>query len=125
MSRRDQQRAHDRADNELAEQLLARRQAERTLEDDFDVIVQKADQAVTERRHQQHVKVRVDDGKFQVGQRKRHDDDNAAHRRGPCFFQMALRPVIADLLAEFHPAQQRDQQRSGDHRKDKGYGYGQ
>lgn len=34
---------------------------------------------------------------------------------------MSLRPVVADLLSEFHAAQQRNDERSGNHRKDKGY----
>ena len=105
---------HD-ADDELTEQLLFGCQSQRALEHNFDVIVQKTDQSVSETCDEQNVKFRLAGiSKAQEGNRQGEQNDGSAHRRRSCFFHMGLRSVRPDLLAELEPAQNRNRQRSGD-----------
>ncbi|KAF9119521.1 hypothetical protein BGX30_003794 [Mortierella sp. GBA39] len=117
----DEQVTHDRGEEQLQDKLLLRRQSERTLEHDFNIIIKKSDQAEAKRGYEQYVKIRINDGKFQKSKRKSQNNDDSAHCRRSRLLQMGLRPVVADLLAELHTPKQRNKQRSGNHRENKRY----
>ncbi|MNI63086.1 hypothetical protein D3C73_1184320 [compost metagenome] len=60
-----QQDAQNDAYQELANQLLARSQPQRTLKGDFDIVIQEPDQPIAERSHQKDIEVRIHHRKFQ------------------------------------------------------------
>ena len=99
---------HD-GDEDLAEHLLLRFEAEVALLDDLDVVIEEAQHEVAERDEegQQHSRRqrRRRDRRDHDGQ----DDHDAAHRRRAALGLMALRPFLTDALSEFELVQLRDQ----------------
>ena len=81
-------------------------------------VVEEADRAARQRgaedRQRRHRVVR--DGEER--DRRRRDDQQAAHRRRALLGRVVLRPLLADLLAELVPAQERDEPRAGEDRDD-------
>ena len=91
-------------EEELEEQLPARREAERAALDDLDEVVGEADRGAAERDAEDGQALRVAVGEDEVGDADRGEDDQAAHRRRAGLGVVLLRPLLADVLAELpHP----------------------
>ena len=107
-------------DDDLPQKLLHRLQPLGPLHDDLDVIIQKADDAKSHRdkQHRDHLWI--------IPKIKHGRDDNtaqydqAAHGRRSRFFQMSLRAVIPNLLAELQLVQKGDHNRTQDRADGKG-----
>ena len=79
---------------------------------DLQKIIQKADQCVKKGcDSDRQYKCRICADKNKGADQYRNNDADAAHRRDARFFQMRLRPVFTDLLAEFQFFQDRNKNR--------------
>ena len=91
-------------EDELAEQLPARREAERAAFDDLDVVVGEAERGAAHGDAEDGQALRVAVGEDEVGDADRGEDDQPAHRRRAGLGVVLLRPVLADVLPELaHP----------------------
>lgn len=71
--------------------------------DEFQIVVGKSHGAEADGRHHHQPHVAVGHvGPQERGEHDRKDNENAAHRRRSTLGQVPLRPVVANLLAEFN-----------------------
>ncbi len=89
----------------------ARREAERASLDDLDPVVGEAEPGAAERDEEDGEALGVAVAEHQVGDRDRGEDDQPAHRRRPGLLVVALRALLADLLAELAVAKDLDELR--------------
>lgn len=83
--------------------------------EDFDVVVQKADQPQPDRRNQHQLDIDVVElSEKQYGDENGQQDDYAAHRGRAFLLELSFEPQIADLLTDLFAAQEVDDVASED-----------
>ena len=102
-------RSDDDAEAHLPHDLETALQPLLPVAENLDVVVQTADQAEPDRRHEQQLDVDV----VQLAEEQHRDqdgdeDDDAAHRGGAAFLELSLEPEVADVLADLLAAQEVD-----------------
>ena len=108
-------RSDDDAEAHLPHDLETALQPLLPVAENLDVVVQTADQAEPDRRHEQQLDVDV----VQLAEEQHRDqdgdeNDHAAHRGRAFLLQLALKPEVADLLADLLAAQEVDDRTSKD-----------
>src|SRR5918999_2088864 len=117
------ERADHRRDEGEERQLPAAREAERAAVAGLDEIVDEADQAAGGGGEEEGQRRRRGAGEGEEGERGRDQDQHASHHGRASLGPVALRPLLADLLADLAPAQELDELRADhdrDHHRDDG-----
>ena len=99
-------------EQQLEDELPARREAERAALDDLDEVVGEADRRAAERDAEHGQALRVAVGEHQVGDADRGEDDQPAHRRRAGLGVVLLGALLADVLAELLDPQVLDELRA-------------
>ena len=99
----------DDAETHLPDDLEAPLESLLVVAENLDIVVQTADEAEPEGRHQhqQHVDV-VQPAEEEHGHQHGQQDNDAAHRGGAAFLELAFETEIANLLADLLALQETD-----------------
>lgn len=108
-------RSDDDAEPHLSHDLETALQPLLPVAENLDVVVQSADQTEPDGRHEQQLDVDV----VQLADEQHRDqdgdeNDHAAHRGRAFLLQLALKPEVADVLADLLAAQEVDDRTSED-----------
>ena len=108
-------RTYDNAQADLSHDLETPFEPLFVVAEDFDVVVQKADQPQPDRRNQHQLDIDVVElSEKQYGDENGQQDDYAAHRGRAFLLELSFEPQIADLLTDLFAAQEVDDVASED-----------